>query len=540
MRRPHAASIGLGLLLVLAAGSWLWYGLTQRSIVEDDGISILAAQGILRHGIPQLPSGALYHRGYVPHYLLAGSMALFGTNDLGIMMPSLFLGLVTVFLVFRTGRDVLKRPFVGLIAAALLAALQLETFYATSPRMYMALQCFSLLASYCAWRGFVAGERAFRWPAAFAAGAAILSHQQGGVLLVALPAAVLAARRMQRTTRPRLPWRAALTGLAVLCGLFYLASIYKPPTALRPIVAPGRQVVRHRELNLDVQQWRRHGRELERIVPFGLLLSPVVLWAALSTVRRNHRSRQHLMFFMTLAAVNALAVVAATRSTYQRFWFYALPPYLLLLVMSAAVVRDEWNAPASRPPRPWDARGRLAAAGVGGLAALVWLAATGSLRVDRYVERVRSAFGSPCVEGECMASTEHAYRRLRDQLAADDLIIATNPWTASYYLGRVDGVLLQSRLTDGSFAPFETPTDRYFGAPLVDTAGELESLRAGARRVWVVTDRKLERYNSQDTRDRLTRSWTLSLWLDRVRVYCNRGERIAASLTQENTLQFVR
>ena len=83
-----AAAVVL-LLLAIGLAYWMWFGLTQRTINADDGISILAAQGILDHGIPRLESGFMYARGLIPHYLLAASIGSFGLNDLGIMMPSL-------------------------------------------------------------------------------------------------------------------------------------------------------------------------------------------------------------------------------------------------------------------------------------------------------------------------------------------------------------------------------------------------------------------------------------------------------------------
>jgi hypothetical protein len=521
MRRPAAAATGFTLLLTAAAAYWLWYGLTQRSIVEDDGISLLAAQGIIRHGLPLLPSGALYHRGYLPHYLLAGSMAVFGTNNFGIMAVSWLFMLGVLYLTYRAGADLFQRPWAGLMAAMWMAGLQLNAFYATSPRMYAALQFFCLLAAYGAWRAFVDGERAFRWPTAAAVAGAILSHQQGGVLLGALPVAVLAGRAAKGMRLAEIPWRWVVPVWAGLCALFYAASIYHPPGTLMLATAAGDAVTKHRQINVDIAVWARHVKELDRIAPLGFLLVPAAAWAATRGLERAGGPWRAAAFVAALVGVSAAAVMATTRSTYQRFWFYTLPSYLLLLTVSASLAWGAWRS-ASRPQR-------AVAAAVAGAWLMFVFFALGTPGIRRAVRHARFAYGPPCAEGECMASTAQGYRRLRDALAAGDMVIATNPWTAAYYVGRVDGVLRERRLKDGRYTAFDRPVEEYFSAPIIDTPEELRDLLASPGRVWVIADKKLDRSNSQPTRDHLARDWTLAYARDRVRIYANRDERIAAS-----------
>lgn len=88
------------ILLVVSSGFWLWFGLNQRSIDEDEGMSILAAQGVLKHGYPLLPSGFIYHRAYIPNYILAGSIGLLGLNDFSIILPSVLFALGSLWLTF--------------------------------------------------------------------------------------------------------------------------------------------------------------------------------------------------------------------------------------------------------------------------------------------------------------------------------------------------------------------------------------------------------------------------------------------------------
>ena len=93
-------------LIVVALTYWLWFGLTQRSVSTDPGISILAAQGILEHGYPLLPSGFTYYKGVLVNYLVAGSVWAFGLNDFSIMLPGILLGLGSLVLLYRLAKDV--------------------------------------------------------------------------------------------------------------------------------------------------------------------------------------------------------------------------------------------------------------------------------------------------------------------------------------------------------------------------------------------------------------------------------------------------
>jgi hypothetical protein len=56
-------------------------------------------------------------------------------------------------------------------------------------------------------------------------------------------------------------------------------------------------------------------------------------------------------------------------------------------------------------------------------------------------------------------------------------------------------------LEGGGFTTWDFPTDDYFGVPLIDSPEKLIELYRGERRVWVVTDPKVEWAASEETRD---------------------------------------
>jgi 4-amino-4-deoxy-L-arabinose transferase-like glycosyltransferase len=484
-------------LLIAASAYWLWFGLTQRSITGDDGFSILAAQGILEHGYPKLPSGLIYHRAYGATYLLAGSIGLFGLNDFGIMLPSLLMALGSLWLVFRFAALVLGSPRAGAAAAALLLALQSQTVYATSARMYMALEYFMLLSAYCAWRGYVNGERRWRGPTGLAMAMAVLSHQQGGVVLAAIPLAALAARWLAAGRRPAINWRAVSAGYAALCAVCYATVVYKLPGRVTPISAHSGRPPDHVALGLDPQRWLSYLLELESTVPFGVLLVPVIVFLLIRMIRnRAGAAGQGLVFASVMFALNLAAVAVVVGFAHWRFLMPVLPFYALLLGYGFVTLVTD------RPMRmrllPWMA----------GWAALVFAGSAAAFGPAIYATHIRQAYGLPCRTGTCSPAIEREHAELKPAVGKDDLVISSNPQVTSYYLGRADGFLRQ-RVLDDDFTAFESPVDEYQGIRLIDTAEELETLRRAKRRVWVVTDYKIERHVGPRLLEQLDRTFAV-------------------------------
>src|SRR5436190_1914405 len=158
----------VGLFVAILAW-WTLHGLYGRSIVTDDGISLLAARGIREHGYPLLPSGLVYARAYLAHYALALSTALFGTTDFGIAASSLVAAGATLVLVHRLASEVFREGetprgasrsrWIAYVPMALLAVSPPQVHYAASPRMYGWLTAFAAWTALAGWRGFAEGRR---------------------------------------------------------------------------------------------------------------------------------------------------------------------------------------------------------------------------------------------------------------------------------------------------------------------------------------------------------------------------------------------
>ena len=518
------------LLLAIALAYWMWFGLTQRTISDDEGISILAAQSILDHGIPRLPSGFIYERGVIPHYLLAGSIGSLGLSDLSIMLPSLLLGLGSLWLVYLFARDIMGNRWIGVAAVALLLVLQVQTIYATSPRMYMTLQFMTMLAAYSAWRGYVQGSRRFQLVTLLAIAAAVLSHKQGAVLVVAIPLSVLVVTWTSRQRIPSVHAIQTLGGvlLIALVGLFVF--VYDVPGGLVLIAFHSGLEPDHVGFNLNPVQWTNLAFASQKVFPSGLSFLPLAIFLAAKTVV-GRRADPHLglTYALLIFGAGGLAVLVIVNFEQARFWLFLLPFNALIVCASAAALLEHFGRRAKKGAQGTSGRrakkrfqgnsGRRAkkrfqgnfATGVvllsllaGGAAANLGLVFVGR-GADEYKQEITNGYGPPCAispsEGQWVfcIDQESAYATIRQEVKPEDLIISTNPWLTNYYLGRVDGLLMEKSEGDGGFTSFDVSTEEYFGITLIDTTDELLQLTEEDKRVWVLLDGKTAINSSQQT-----------------------------------------
>lgn len=153
-----AVLVGLTLLAAVVRSP----GLTgpDGRLSKDEAVEALAADGVLRGGLPTMPTGPLRTRAVLSSYLIAGSFAAFGRSDVAARLPSALAGVALVPVVFLLGRA-LGGTAAGLAAATftVLAAPLIEwSRNAWPPSIFLVL--FSL-AAYAAYRGFV--ERRAGW-----------------------------------------------------------------------------------------------------------------------------------------------------------------------------------------------------------------------------------------------------------------------------------------------------------------------------------------------------------------------------------------
>lgn len=106
----------------------LWLGLPEGALIFDEKYYVNAARVIA--GVPpqqdtylDKPFGVDPNAEHPPlaKVITAGSIRLFGDNAYGWRLPSVLFGTLAVFLMYRIGRRISGDPYLGLLAATLLA-----------------------------------------------------------------------------------------------------------------------------------------------------------------------------------------------------------------------------------------------------------------------------------------------------------------------------------------------------------------------------------------------------------------------------------
>lgn len=207
------APLAAALVTVLLRLPWLG----RLGLQGDEDISTLAARGIAGTGLPGLPSGHLYWRSPLFHYLaapLAGWEVDWAPRLLSVLAAG-----GTAFLIVRIGRRWVGEG--AALAGALLFAVSLvEIGLARQIRMYALYQLAALLAFAALYRFWTEGGMRWGWLSAGAVAVAASVHALGATLaalfllsfvrvrgagpralaLLALPAFALLSRAQYRWT----------------------------------------------------------------------------------------------------------------------------------------------------------------------------------------------------------------------------------------------------------------------------------------------------------------------------------------------------
>ena len=511
------ASVAMAIILAVALVYWMWFGLTQRYVTTDDIISTQAAQSILEYGYQRFPSGYVYTRGYIPHYMTAGAISVFGLNNFSVMLPSLLMALGSLWLTFLFAKDVLRRPWLGIGASLLLIVLDMQAFFATSPRMYMTLQFFTMLAVYSAWRGYVKGDQRFILLTFLAVSAAILTHIEAGILIVSIPASLvlftLWTKRKYASFSSLYSFQ-SVVGAAVLFSVVAFSYVYSIPGAMPTIsdhggLPPGSD---GGILNLDLTNWVSQIYQLERAFPFGLSLTLVAIYVVIVRAREQQSGTpdnfSNLIFPLLVLFISAIGIFLNTNKIQARLWMFVLPLYALVISYGIAALVKVLDRARSRQIN----RRRIGKLILPSLLAAGVLISIGYVTLVKdinYYELVLQGYGPPCSGlTMCDDSIEVFYEVLRQNIKPEDMIITTNSFFTYYNLGRVDGYLRERRMKEGGFSTFQSPSDEYYGIPLIDTRVELEDLLQKQERVWVIADQKLHTFVSSETREFIEENFT--------------------------------
>ena len=456
----------VGLLTAVGLGLRLAYLLRVPPFL-DEYSSMLTGLGILRSGLPELPSGVLYPSGSLFSYLEALSFQLLGFSDLAARLPSLLIAGLTLPLLYLVARRLLNRR-VALLSVALLALLPEAVVWGGRARMYALLQLLVLLAVYFFFQAVLdpqAQERkrpAWPWVACFLA--AIFAQDEAILLLPFFWLAALVARGPRWFLRPRV-----LLG-QVLVPLLGIGARYW----LNEIRVPGEVYTLTHDAFFRFPPALAHG--LQKVAPFftdpwawpvTILFFASLFFLARDLIARREPRPAAPLFLAYLVLVITLSIILVVNDPWQddRYLFMVLPQFLMV----AAWGLDRFVGLLARR---WPAL-RAEGATLLLVACVALLALPAGLSALRRYEPDYSA----------------AYRWLATRLEGDDLVATMRPAPAAVYLGRADYLLAEDKHQEFIMRLDGEWLGRWAGAGVIDTPDAFRDEVLGSdRRVWFVID----------------------------------------------------
>ena len=210
--------IGVALLLsmLLSMGFWLRARhLGDLGLLVDEGFQALTVQGILKHGVPKVDTGLMYTRSIPFLYTQAFAAKLFGLTEFSLRLPAVLFGVAAILAAYILGNTVFNRS-IGLLTAAILTFSVWEIELSRYARFYTAFQCMYLVSLCCFYRGFMIGERFYKFLFIVAALVTISLHPLGVALFTCFLIPVPSTSFSRRDKLVLGVWAAGLAGIWML------------------------------------------------------------------------------------------------------------------------------------------------------------------------------------------------------------------------------------------------------------------------------------------------------------------------------------
>ena len=472
---PHGRPTGLwhsrwaviGLFgCIAAAALWLRLeALGRTSFDVDEYLHVFAGQSLLQGHGPKLPSGIDYTRALPYTQLVAGSFSVFGVSEVSARLPSVAFGMLLILLTYAVGRAWFG-PWAGLVAAALVAIFPTMVETSRMCRMYAPFQCFYLLTVFACERGLERPGLLFRarsgWTAmGIFATLAGLKMQQ---LMVDFGPAVLAYWILLAAwTRQRRYWW-FLGGVVAAVGLGAATGVVDLATLWREAHYVPRWALSYRYYDAYyIDLWRT-------AVPWIWWATPAAVVAAIAW----HRARGAYVSCHFVIPFLLHSLLFGWK--HARYVSHLIPLWALLVApLLVRVAQAAWTWMTGHLGRHAGIGMAVAAAAVACGPTLVQARASYAPKRQPYWQGV--------------------YRTLAPEVRPTDVLIASLPLPALYYLGRLPAYTMSNyqfdyvekvRMQHGTDGLWK---EWYAGRPLLTSAAEFEQVRTSHQRGWIVSDR---------------------------------------------------
>ena len=535
-------------ILLLGFAIRLAYLLSSHPFI-DEFTTVLAARAILAHGWPVFPSGLFYEHGVLFSYLDAPFVglglalrSLLADDPLFLLarLPSLVIGLLTIALITRIGRQWLS-PGAGLLAALLLAISPEGMVWAGRARMYALAQLLTLLLAYFVYQGCRGhGSARHRWLALLVLGLAML-NQFGTLILI--PPLVAAGLLLAILTRPRgeRPWfwrPSVLPLVAAFAALLLGAVLFKrlgQPMGTAPLGSDGGEdlvtaiwgtISYQAGLALNPADAVQYlGRQFG--VPHHLWLSLVAVVGGLAALGHWLRRRAlpagpgapsymnlFLWLIVGLPVLEMITLLEPWRRN-PRYLVMALPWFYLLV---AAGVLQLWRLalPDAAPTLPRSLPRRV----LSGLVLAFLLLTAGAHGYAAWLDG-DIAYRTP------EPAYDLAFQYVAKHRAPGDALLTMNTSGAALYFDQVDYFAIQQDADQFLLDSPNGPVDRWLGEPWLGAAADLNRVLNETPAAWFVVDTiRLPVYYRGDWLALLETQMELVWAQDEALVYRTRADRL--------------
>lgn len=448
-----------------------FYNLGHNPFWVDEVISVLAAQGLLQHGVPLLPSGQLYPRDILSTYTIATSIYLFGDGEFAARLPSAILGTLTIPLTYFLGKKVAGKD-VGLIAAFFIAFSFFEIGWSRQARMYQMYQFFFLFAITA--YAYFKVNHTVRYASLLLMGTigVYFSHYTWKILLPILLIDVLFTTRIKNYTNN------AVRYVIVVATIIFVAAVILYEHPILPSWIYGifiKEITEITYWNAPSDFFKDRYTVCWWFAILGSFFLPLKNWKNGTIVA--------VSFWISLFTISYYGMALGIGGWWPRYLYFVIPFFFLLSAVGiwvlsskiAEYVIDETSLTKYLNQRNTKFSER-------DISTLIAVCILILIMLTPAVPDIGLKLNNLSQIDEPQPNYRDAAQLIKTNINEDDIIISNRPQLVYYYLGRVD----YRGNTDFVVEKDGIKFDWYTGADVIENEQQLKQIVSDNQRGWVI------------------------------------------------------
>ncbi|MBE9037222.1 glycosyltransferase family 39 protein [aff. Roholtiella sp. LEGE 12411] len=457
----------LGLIVSIGFGMRV-YNLGFQNLDVDENVSLDAARGILRTGIPIATSGIWYTRGPFYQYLLAFWLRLVGDSIFNARLLSVIWGTATLILVYILTCKITGKVWIALLTIVVLAIDPWQIWYSRFIRFYPVLQ---FLTIFCIWsflNGFIDKKERFYQYIFFIALTLSLLTQE--INLTIIPGFIIGFLYFYRPFSFLNDWQIVLGSITTL-SIFIFNLAFAAIKLLTPLAALSDATASYLRLHFsDVTSLLSTffiGPDRIRIIYSLFFLLGIIY----SFKKRDIK----IIFLFTIIFINIFLVTCLTYNLAERYLYGIYPLFIILSIYSGICIIESFSRRIN-----YILNGLL------------------SLRII-FLSFILLIFISNIQFGRVLDSYQQVLLRSNTQLfdyisnhrRSGDIVISSAPAFAPNSLGKLDYYLftpLRGENFDLLYWRNGRLIDRWGGGEVVNSIDRLNAILDKSQRIWIHID----------------------------------------------------